>query len=55
MRSHRFEFHPETKSYRRARPMRQLGNYRPPPLNEDEQEEVLAEMRRRAYLNGIEL
>lgn len=54
-REHRFAEHPETKSYRRPRPTRQMSNFRPPPLNEDEQREVGEELRRRAYLNGIEI
>ena len=55
MMGHRLEEHPATKKYRRPRPTRQLSNFRPPVLNEEEQSEITAEIRRRAFLNGLEL
>lgn len=52
---HRLSSHPETRLYKRGRRKVQLGNFRPAPMHEDEREEVDAEIRRRAFLNGIEL
>lgn len=52
---HRLTAHPETKDYRRKRPTRQLGNFRPALMAEHERDEIESDRIRRAFLNGVEI
>jgi hypothetical protein len=52
---HRSQFHPETLGWRRPRPKGQLRKFRPPPLQEHEIREIEEDVKRRAFLNGLEV
>ena len=53
-REHRLEHHPEARRKRR-KPGRHLTRYIQPAMTEEDTKEIMDEVRRRAFLNGVDL
>ena len=53
-REHRLEHHPEARRKRRKNG-RHLTRYIQPAMTEEDTKEVMAEVKRRAFLNGVDL
>ena len=52
---HRLEHHPEARRRTRYHKGRHLARYVQPPMSREEAEEVMVEVKRRAFLNGVDL
>ena len=51
---HRLEHHPEARRKRR-KPMRHLTRYIQPAMTDEDEKEIMDEVKRRAFLNGVDL